>query len=74
MLASDRAWRTAWNAHETSLCGVSVPRTARGSIMTLRSLQTAALWVFLGPLIIILGTIDVLTGGRSRAWLLAVED
>ena len=38
--------------------------------MTLRTLQTAALWVFLGPLIIILGTVDVVTAGRSRIWLL----
>jgi hypothetical protein len=38
--------------------------------MTIRKLQTAAMWVFLGPLIIILGTVDVVTGGRSRVWLL----
>lgn len=37
--------------------------------MTFRNLQTAAMWVFLGPLIIILGTADVLTRGRSRTWL-----
>jgi hypothetical protein len=42
--------------------------------MTFRTLQIAGMWVFLGPLIIILGTIDVLTGGRSRAWLLAIGD
>jgi hypothetical protein len=28
------------------------------------------MWVFLGPLIIILGTVDVVTAGRSRIWLL----
>lgn len=32
------------------------------------SLRIAAMWVFLGPLIIILGTIDALTSGRSRSW------
>jgi hypothetical protein len=26
------------------------------------------MWVFLGPLIIILGTVDVLSRGRSRKW------
>lgn len=34
----------------------------------IRTLRIAAMWVFLGPLIIILGTIDVLTDGRSRSW------
>jgi hypothetical protein len=34
----------------------------------IRSLRVAAMWFFLGPLIIILGTVDVLTNGRSRAW------
>lgn len=33
-----------------------------------RSLQIAAMWLFLGPLIIVLGTADLLTGGRSRNW------
>lgn len=33
-----------------------------------RSLQIAAMWLFLGPLIIVLGTADVLTKGRSRSW------
>lgn len=31
-------------------------------------LRIVGMWVFLGPLIIILGTLDVLTSGRSRAW------
>jgi hypothetical protein len=31
-------------------------------------LQIAGMWVLLGPLIVILGTLDVLTNGRSRAW------
>ena len=31
-------------------------------------LQIAGMWFFLGPLIIILGTVDVLTEGRSRSW------
>jgi hypothetical protein len=30
--------------------------------------QIAAMWVFLGPLIVILGTVDRLTNGRSRNW------
>lgn len=33
-----------------------------------RSFQIAAVWLFLLPLIIILGTVDVLTNGRSRKW------
>lgn len=37
--------------------------------MTLRKLQIAAMWIFLGPLIIILGTADMVTKGRSRTWL-----
>jgi hypothetical protein len=31
--------------------------------------KMAAMWVFLAPLIIILGTADALTGGRTRNWL-----
>lgn len=34
----------------------------------LRSLQLAGMWLFLMPLVIILGTADVLSGGRSRNW------
>lgn len=34
----------------------------------IRSLQIAAMWLFLGPLIIILGTLDILTNGRTRNW------
>ena len=62
----------AWNAHETSALygGLGSMERDRGSIMTFRTLQTAAMWVFLGPLIIILGTVDVVTAGRSRIWLL----
>lgn len=30
--------------------------------------RIAWMWFFLGPLIIILGTVDVLTNGRSRSW------
>ena len=33
-----------------------------------RSLQIAAMWLLLGPLIIVLGTTDILTNGRSRSW------
>lgn len=33
-----------------------------------QSLKIALMWLFLLPLIIILGTIDVLTEGRSRKW------
>ncbi|MDB5622174.1 MAG: hypothetical protein JWR39_737 [Devosia sp.] len=32
-------------------------------------LRIVAIWVFLTPLIVILGTVDVLTNGRSRSWL-----
>ena len=38
------------------------------SIFNDRSLRIAAMWFFLGPLIIILGTADALTKGRSRTW------
>lgn len=31
------------------------------------------MWFFLGPLIIILGTVDVLTNGRSRNWPLGEQ-
>ena len=31
-------------------------------------LRIAAMWFFLGPLVIILGTVDCLTDGRSRHW------
>lgn len=31
-------------------------------------LRTAGMWLFLGPLIVVLGTIDALTNGRSRNW------
>lgn len=34
----------------------------------LRSLQLAGMWLFLMPLVIILGTADVLSDGRSRNW------
>ena len=36
-------------------------------------LRIVGMWVFLGPLIIILGTLDVLTNGRSRAWPLGEQ-
>jgi len=32
------------------------------------SLKVAGMWLFLAPLIIILGTIDVITKGRTRDW------
>ena len=33
-----------------------------------RHIQITSMWVFLLPLIIILGSIDLLTQGRSRRW------
>ena len=36
--------------------------------INVHTLRIAAMWVFLGPLIIILGTVDVLSNGRSRSW------
>ncbi|MCR6672151.1 hypothetical protein [Devosia ginsengisoli] len=36
--------------------------------INIRSLQVAAMWLFLGPLIVVLGTADILTNGRSRNW------
>ena len=56
--------------------GPVFPKRARGS-MSRKDLDTpsfsqrlyvAAMWVFLGPLIIVLGTADVLTRGRTRNW------
>ena len=48
---------------------IAVSRNApEAQHMSIRTLQTAALWFFLGPLIIVLGTADILTKGRSRAW------
>jgi hypothetical protein len=35
---------------------------------TIRKLKTFALWVFLAPLIVVLGTADVVTRKRSRHW------
>ena len=36
--------------------------------INVRTLQIAGMWLFLAPLIVILGTADVLTNGRSRNW------
>ena len=33
-----------------------------------KRLALAGMWLFLGPLIIILGTVDILSNGRSRKW------
>lgn len=33
-----------------------------------QALRIAGMWIFLFPLIVILGTIDLLTEGRSRSW------
>ena len=33
-----------------------------------RVLFVAGFWIFLAPLIIVLGTLDVVTGGESRSW------
>lgn len=30
--------------------------------------QIVGMWIFLGPLIAILGIVDILTNGRSRSW------
>jgi len=38
------------------------------SASTLRTLQIAGMWIFLAPLIVILGTADMLTAGRTRNW------
>lgn len=38
-----------------------------------QQLQIAAMWVFLAPLIIILGTADRLSLGRSRNWPFSYE-
>jgi hypothetical protein len=31
-------------------------------------LRLAGMWLFLGPLIILLGIVDIVTNGRSRNW------
>src|SRR5215217_1509181 len=64
----------AWNAHEIAPRDFGSPVRATGFFMlpyefNVRSLQIAGMWFFLGPLIILLGTMDVLTNGRSRNWL-----
>ena len=33
-----------------------------------RFLLAAGMWIFLGPLIVTLGTLDVLTNGGTRRW------
>jgi hypothetical protein len=38
--------------------------------MIFRKIQIAAMWIFLAPLILILGMLDIVTRGRSRNWLL----
>lgn len=38
-----------------------------------RHLLIAGMWLFLGPLIIILGSVDFLTKGRSRSWPLGEQ-
>lgn len=37
-------------------------------MLNIRSSKIAAMWLFLLPLIIILGTVDVLSNGRTRNW------
>lgn len=62
----------AWNAHEIALQRDPGSRERARGLPRMydyaRSLRIAAMWFFLGPLIIILGTTDVLTRGRSRNW------
>ena len=43
------------------------------SKLDLRTIQAAGLWLFLMPLIVILGTADLLSGGRSRNWPLGAD-
>lgn len=38
------------------------------SISFWQSLRVAGMWLFLAPLIVILGTVDFLTKGRTRSW------
>lgn len=70
MLASNRAWQLPGTPTRPSPDGgLGSPQPAE-AVMTFRKLKIVAMWIFLGPLIIILGTVDVVTGGRSRKWLL----
>jgi hypothetical protein len=39
--------------------------------LAFRRLQVAAMYLLLGPLIIVLGTVDMLSSGRSRNWPLS---
>lgn len=43
-------------------------RTRQGSAMLTKHFKIAAMWLFLLPLIIILGTLDAMTNGRTRKW------
>jgi hypothetical protein len=39
------------------------------SVQTYRSIALhVAMWIFLGPLIVLLGLLDLATAGRSRNW------
>ena len=43
------------------------------SITFAERLRVAGMWLFLAPLILMLGTLDVLTNGRSRSWPLGEQ-
>lgn len=43
-------------------------RIQRPLMLIIQKTKIAAMWLFLLPLIIILGTLDLLTDGRTRAW------
>ncbi|WIJ23927.1 hypothetical protein [Devosia sp. RR2S18] len=45
--------------------------TALGSRNLRDQIWIAAMWVFLAPLIVFLGLLDILTEGRSRNWPLS---
>jgi hypothetical protein len=40
----------------------------RGGASFGQRLQIAGMWFFLAPLIVTLGTVDILTNGQSRHW------
>jgi len=61
----------AWNAHEISWCYLG---SLKLRPIMLNSPKIGAMWLFLLPLIIILGSLDVLTKGRTRHWPFPEQD
>lgn len=71
----------AWNAHGIdNWVDRGIAQASGGSmsgystsITFAERLRVAGMWLFLAPLILMLGTLDVLTNGRSRSWPLGEQ-